>query len=92
MKPPRAGAWLPGSGKRWAGARKPKAAATPARAQAARKKRRLNPAGRARIIAPTKKGGAEEIQGAGESSRAAKKSKPTVAPRKPAGRTKAAIK
>jgi hypothetical protein len=55
VKPPRAGAWLPGSGKRWAGARKPKAAATPARAQAARKKRRLNPAARARIIAAMKK-------------------------------------
>ena len=36
---------------RWAAARKPKAAATPVPAKAARKKRRLIPKGRARIIA-----------------------------------------
>jgi hypothetical protein len=41
--------------KRWAAARKPKvAAATPVPAKAARKKRRLSPEGRARIVAATK--------------------------------------
>jgi hypothetical protein len=40
--------------KRWAAARKTKAAATPAPANAAKRKRRLIPEGRARIIAATK--------------------------------------
>jgi hypothetical protein len=41
--------------KRWAAARKPKAAATPVPAKAAKKKRHLIPKGRARIVAATKK-------------------------------------
>jgi hypothetical protein len=70
--------------KRWAAARKPKAAATPASAQAAGKKRRLTPEGRARIIAATKRRwaalGTVKAKVAGKSG-APEKATPAVAPR-----------
>ena|ERR1035438_8349802 len=60
----------PAQRKRWAAARKAKAAATatPAPAKAAKKKRRLSPEGRARIVAATKRrvGAAPAAAGAGD--------------------------